>query len=89
MTSDRGTAKLTTFYGKMTSLEGVLAALTAEGVDIDHLRASDLYERDLDCQNLGAYEMLDVIATAVARVKMTGRFLNGCGIRLLGRGKRG
>jgi SAM-dependent methyltransferase len=67
VTSDRGTAKLTTFYGKMTSLEGVLAALTAEGVDIDHLRASDLYERDLDCQNLGAYEMLDVIATAVAR----------------------
>jgi cyclopropane fatty-acyl-phospholipid synthase-like methyltransferase len=67
VTSDRGTAQLTTFYGEMSSLERVLAALTKEGVDVDHLRASDLYERDLDCQNLGAYEMLDVIATAVAR----------------------
>jgi SAM-dependent methyltransferase len=66
VTSDRGTAGLTMFYGEMTSLDRVLAALTAEGVDIDRLRASDLYERDLDCQNLGAYEMLDVIATAVA-----------------------
>jgi SAM-dependent methyltransferase len=40
--------------------------MTADGVDVEHLQARDLYERDLDCQNLGAYKMLEVIATAVA-----------------------
>jgi ubiquinone/menaquinone biosynthesis C-methylase UbiE len=61
-----GTTRLTTFYGEMTSLDRVLKYLTREGVDVEHLQARDLYERNLDCQNLGAYEMLDVIAAAVA-----------------------
>ena len=61
-----GTTRLTTFYGEMTSLDRVLKYLARAGVDVEHLRASDLYERDLDCQNLGAYGMLDVIAAAVA-----------------------
>ena len=33
---------------------------------MEHLQARDLYERDLDCQNLGGFAMLEVIAATVA-----------------------
>jgi SAM-dependent methyltransferase len=58
--------QLTTFYRVMTSLDRVMASLQREDVDVDHLRARDLYERDLDCQNLGAFKMLEIIAAAAA-----------------------
>ena len=60
------TGQLTSFYGEMTSLDRVRRSLEREGVDVEHLQARDLYERDLDCQNLGGFGMLEVIATAVA-----------------------
>jgi sarcosine/dimethylglycine N-methyltransferase len=66
-TTDVATAGLTNLYGEMTSLERVLRALGTEGVDLTHLQASDLYERDLDCQNLGAHRALELIASAVAQ----------------------
>ncbi len=58
---------LASFYGEMTSLDRVLGVLEREGVDVEHLQARDLYERDLDCQNLGASAMLDVLATEAAQ----------------------
>ena len=62
------TGQLTSFYGEMTSLalDRVRRSLERDGVDVEHLQARDLYERDLDCQNLGGFGMLEVIATAVA-----------------------
>ena len=60
------TRQLTSLYGEMTSLDRVRRALEREGVDVEHLQARDLYERDLDCQNLGGFAMLEVIAAAVA-----------------------
>jgi ubiquinone/menaquinone biosynthesis C-methylase UbiE len=56
-------AKLTKFYGEMSpSLDTVKQALAAAGVDPDHPRASDLYQRDIDCHNLGMHRMLEVLA---------------------------
>ena len=49
----------------MTSLDRVRKALARDGVDAEHLQARDVYERDLDCQNLGGFAMLEVIAAAV------------------------
>jgi SAM-dependent methyltransferase len=43
------------------SLDTVLSALVAAGVDMDHVQASDLYRRDLDCHNLGMHRMLEVL----------------------------
>jgi 2-polyprenyl-3-methyl-5-hydroxy-6-metoxy-1,4-benzoquinol methylase len=60
------TSQLTSLYGEMTSLDRVRRALARDGVDVEHLQARDLYERDLDCQNLGGFGMLEVIATTVA-----------------------
>ena len=62
------TGQLTSFYGEMTSLalDRVRRSLERDGIDVEHLQARDLYERDLDCQNLGGFGMLEVIATAVA-----------------------
>jgi 2-polyprenyl-3-methyl-5-hydroxy-6-metoxy-1,4-benzoquinol methylase len=57
---------LEALYGQMTSLDRALKALVRDGVDIDRLEARDLYERNLDCQNLGAYTMLVTAADAVA-----------------------
>ena len=62
----KATRQLTSFYGEMTSLDRVRRSLERDGVDVEHLQARDLYERDLDCQNLGAFTMLEVIAAAVA-----------------------
>jgi hypothetical protein len=47
--------RLTKFYGELSSLEVVLGSLALEGVDAEHPRASDLYTRGLDCQNLGTF----------------------------------
>jgi len=44
----------------------VFASLQRSGVDLEGLTAQDLYQRDLDCQNLGAFQLLEVIAEAVA-----------------------
>ena len=56
------TTRLTKFYGEMSpSLDTVLSALVAAGVDTDHVQASDLYRRDLDCHNLGMHRMLEVL----------------------------
>ena len=82
--TDVGTAGLTHLYGEMTSIDRIVRALTADGVDVEHLYAHDVYERDLDCQNLGAYQMLEVIATAVAEHRVpesTDTVLDvGCGM---------
>jgi len=64
-TPTAATEQLTMFYRDMTSLDRVVASLQRNGVDVSHLQARDLYERDLDCQNLGAFRMLEVIAAAV------------------------
>ena len=66
MPSATATGQLTSFYGEMTSLDRVRRSLERDGVDVERLQARDLYERDLDCQNLGASGMLEVIAEAVA-----------------------
>jgi SAM-dependent methyltransferase len=61
------TAALGAFYETMTSIERVLARLERDGVDLARLRAVDLFERDLDCQNLGAFKLLTWIADTVAQ----------------------
>jgi SAM-dependent methyltransferase len=58
--------RLAKFYGELSSLELVLGSLVAEGIDTEHLLASDLYTRGLDCQNLGAFPMLEVLAAVAA-----------------------
>ena len=55
-------ARLTKFYGELSSLEAIMAGLSAAGVDADRLQARDLYTRDLDCHNLGMHAMLDLLA---------------------------
>jgi hypothetical protein len=52
-------------YGLMTSLDRALKVLRKDGVDVEHLQARDLYERNLDCQNLGAHAMLITVASVV------------------------
>jgi ubiquinone/menaquinone biosynthesis C-methylase UbiE len=61
------TTRLTKFYGEMSpSLDTIMSALIAAGVDTDHLHASDLYRRDLDCHNLGMHRMLEVLKEVAA-----------------------
>ena len=80
-TSRRRLAKL---YGEMSSLEMVLGFLSAEGLDMKQLRASDIYTRALDCQNLGTYPMLEVLAGVAAEYAKPGpedELLDlGCGL---------
>jgi SAM-dependent methyltransferase len=65
--ADRSTTeRVARFYRDLSSLEMVLGALALEGVNVQELRASDLYSRGLDCQNLGALAMLEVLAGVVA-----------------------
>jgi ubiquinone/menaquinone biosynthesis C-methylase UbiE len=60
-------ARLTSFYGELSpDLETIRTGLAAAGVDEDHVQARDLYDRDLDCHNLGMHAMLDVLADIVA-----------------------
>ena len=61
------TTKLTKFYGEMSpSLDTVKESLVVAGIDPEQPRASDLYERDIDCHNLGMYRMLARLAEIVA-----------------------
>jgi ubiquinone/menaquinone biosynthesis C-methylase UbiE len=48
------------------SLDSILSSLSAADVDIDHLPASDLYQRDLDCHNLGMHRMLELLVDVAA-----------------------
>jgi SAM-dependent methyltransferase len=79
------TRKLTKLYEGLSSpLEKVLQTLSAQGVDTGHLRASDLYTRSLDCQNLGSYAMLEVLASVAVEYGKLGpqdKVLDiGCGL---------
>ncbi len=82
--------KLNRLYGELaSSLDGILAALTAAGVDKESVRACDLYERSLDCQNLGAYAMLERLAAVASDENAAGASDTvldvGCGLGGLGR----
>jgi len=47
-------SRLRRFYSAMTSLEGIVAALSGEGLDVSTgVTAADVYTRGLDCHNLG------------------------------------
>ena len=84
MTEQNTHRRLTKFYGELSSLEVVLGSLALEGVDAEHPRASDLYTRGLDCQNLGTFPMLEVLAAVAAEYGTAGRddeLLDiGCGL---------
>jgi ubiquinone/menaquinone biosynthesis C-methylase UbiE len=54
--------RLSKFYGQMSSLDGILAAASASGLDPERLEARDLYVRSLDCHNLGMFTVLRVLA---------------------------
>lgn len=58
--------RLASLYGAMTSLDRVLQVLERNGIDLGTVRAADLFERDLDCQNLGAFEMVKFIVETLA-----------------------
>lgn len=83
-TEQASTRRLTKFYGELSSLEMVLGSLAMEGVPTEHPRASDLYTRGLDCQNLGTFPMLEVLAGVAAEYGAPGpddRLLDiGCGL---------
>jgi ubiquinone/menaquinone biosynthesis C-methylase UbiE len=65
--STANTAKLAKFYGDLSpTVETVREALTIAGTDPDHARARDLYERDLDCHNLGMFRMVEFAADVAA-----------------------
>ena len=57
--------RLSSFYADLSSLDAILGLLAGAGVDIGRLTARDLYARSADCQNLGAFPVLEVIAQAV------------------------
>ena len=61
------TGRLTKFYGSLSpSLDNIMGALAAIGVDTEHVRSSDLYEHDLDCHNLGMHQMLYLLASVAS-----------------------
>jgi ubiquinone/menaquinone biosynthesis C-methylase UbiE len=61
------TMKLAKFYGELSpSLESVKEALAIAGVTVEHPRASDLYQRDIDCHNLGMHRMLERLVEVTA-----------------------
>jgi ubiquinone/menaquinone biosynthesis C-methylase UbiE len=66
MSQTASTSRLERFYGEMSSLERILQALSSEGLDVERMRASDLYTRGLDLHNLGALPMLELQASAAA-----------------------
>jgi ubiquinone/menaquinone biosynthesis C-methylase UbiE len=62
------TLRLTDFYEALSpSFDSILTTLRAAGLDTDHVAARDLYQRDLDCHNLGMHAMLGVLAEAVSQ----------------------
>jgi SAM-dependent methyltransferase len=61
------TAKLTKFYGETSpTVDTVKEALAVAGIDPEHPRASDLYQRDIDCHNLGMFPMVQLVAGVAA-----------------------
>lgn len=54
--------RLSEFYGQMSSLDGIVAAASASGLDPERMQARDLYVRSLDCHNLGMYRVLQLVA---------------------------
>jgi ubiquinone/menaquinone biosynthesis C-methylase UbiE len=65
--STANTSKLATFYGDLSpTVDTVREALAIAGIDPDRARARDLYERDLDCHNLGMFRMVKVAADVAA-----------------------
>ena len=78
------TARLTKFYGELSSLDAIMAGLSAAEVDTDRLSARDLYTRDLDCHNLGMHAMLELLAAVAGEYGTPGandRLLDlGCGL---------
>lgn len=56
-------ARLDRFYGAMTSLDAIVSALSALGLE-GNVNARDLYTRGLDCHNLGGYPQLETIAAS-------------------------
>jgi ubiquinone/menaquinone biosynthesis C-methylase UbiE len=83
--STANTAKLTKFYGDLSpTVDMVREALAIAGIDPDHARARDLYERDLDCHNLGMFRMVEFAADVAAEYGAPGAddlVLDvGCGI---------
>jgi ubiquinone/menaquinone biosynthesis C-methylase UbiE len=79
------TLKLTKFYGEMSpSLDTVKEALAAAGVTAEHPDARDLYQRDIDCHNLGMHRMLERLAEVTAEYGTPGPQESvldlGCGI---------
>ena len=84
MNAAGGTQRLTTFYERMSSLDMILGSLAAEQLDPERLQARDLYTRSLDCQNLGMFPMLEVLAGVVAEYGAPGpkdKLLDiGCGL---------
>ena len=85
MTDATATARLTNFYGRLSpSLEFIQWVLAQAGIDLDHVRPRDLYDRDLDCHNLGMHAMLDRIAGVAAEYGEPGADATvldlGCGL---------
>jgi ubiquinone/menaquinone biosynthesis C-methylase UbiE len=72
MASEADRLRLGRFYGEMTSLDAVLRAIGAEGLDPERVSAADLYSRGLDCHNLGGFPVIEAIADAVERVAAPG-----------------
>ena len=68
----------------MTSIDGVIAAIDAEGLDRNRLTAADVYTKGLDCHNLGGFAQLERVTLTAASVEQpndTDRLLDlGCGI---------
>jgi SAM-dependent methyltransferase len=65
--TSESTARLAKFYGALSpSLESILSILLTAGIDANHMKASDLYERDLDCHNLGMHQMLYLLASVAS-----------------------
>ena len=82
--------RLTEFYGGMRiSVETILRTLSAEGVETGDLKASDIYKRSLDCQNLGGFAMLSTLASVASEYDEVGSgddLLDvGCGLGGIGR----
>jgi SAM-dependent methyltransferase len=84
MNAAGGTRRLTTFYERMSSLDMILGSLAADHLDTERLQARDVYTRNLDCQNLGTFPMLEVLAGVVAEYGAPGpkdKLLDiGCGL---------
>jgi ubiquinone/menaquinone biosynthesis C-methylase UbiE len=71
--STANTAKLSKFYGDLSpTVDTVREALAIAGIDPDHARARDLYERDLDCHNLGMFRMVEQAADVAAEYGAAG-----------------